>query len=631
MSRIIAWLFFHTVLCAITVISSPESDHGFFGRRQASSGNGYELLGDSEILDCPPWFLPRTVASMDGSVLSHICSCTSNRQEIIRCDEFNQKSFLSLNYCVTFDNETILAGPCPYHFTSNHTIGFWSPLPDNVTYINEYVCGHLNRDGLLCGKCKQGHGVSAYSIDLRCSKCSKRPIGFMLFILTSIVLQTGFFLLITIFRISVTRAELSTFVLFCQILVSTGAEPLGDQLLRSQGMYVMSRLFRATFVFYGMWNLEFFSSILPAACISENLNTLQAITLRYVSAFYPLLLIFLTYIFIKLYEYNFRPVSVITRPIHKCCVRLRSYYDLRLSLVHTFATFLLLSYTKVAYVSYSLLAPTQIYNASGDLVISRAWYFNAAVTLFKGEHIPYGILALVILITYNILPVVLLLVYPLKTFRKCLHKLKLNFVALNLFMDTFQGCYKDGTVNTQDLRSFSSLYFFLRLSFIMIRLSATYGWHWGVVMLLFASATILVASFKPYKQNIHNVTDIAMLVILMLVFYFYLMMIIHSSFTGQFPQHLFYVTVTLCLLPMLYFLAFCVYHLAKAIKVPQQWKRFLKDCWIKRRFIGNPTSTHADIDFGSSHSQSDIDSDPVSIVTSSVVCPYELALDESLL
>ena len=620
---------FCTIIYAIA-LCNPDSVHGFTDSQQ----NGSEWLDDSELLNCPPWFLSRTVTSMDSGVPSHICLCTNNRQEIIRCDEFSQKSYLSLNYCVTFDNKTILAGPCPYHFTSNHTIGFWSPLPENTSAVNEYVCGHLNRDGLLCGQCKHGFGVSAYSIDLRCSQCSKNSIGFMLFLLTSIILQTGFFLVVTIFRISVTRAELSTFVLFCQILVSTGAELLGDQLLKSHGLYTMARLYRATFVFYGMWNLEFFTSILPGACISENLSTLQAIALRYVSAFYPLLLILLTYIFFKLYEYDFKPVSIITRPIHKCCVRLRSYYDLQFSLVHTFATFLLLSYTKVAYVSYSLLVPTQIYNVSGELVTSRAWYFNSAITLFKGDHIPYGILAMAILIVYNILPVILLLAYPLKPFRKCLHKLRLNFVALDLFMDTFQGCYKDGTATTRDLRSFSCLYFFLRLSFIMVRLSATYGWHWGVIVLLFVLATIIIATFKPYKQNIHNVIDIVMLGILMLVFYFYLMMIIHSSFTDQFPLQLFYVTITLCLLPMLYFLAFGVYHVLKAVKLSQKWRKFFKDCWIKTKVMINTRSIAilANNSFDSSYySRSDIDSDSKSTVTSSVVCPHELTLDESVL
>ena len=148
-----------------------------------------------------------------------------------------------------------------------------------------------------------------------------------------------------------------------------------------------------------MWNLQVFSSVLPAACISKHLSTLQAISLRYLSAFYPLFLILFAYLFLKLHECGFKPVSVITRLLHKCCVRLRSYYDLQYSLVHIFSNFLLLSYTKVAYiyVSYSLLTPTQIYNAGGVLITSRAWYFNASVTLFEGEHAPYGVLALIIL------------------------------------------------------------------------------------------------------------------------------------------------------------------------------------------------------------------------------------------
>lgn len=194
--RILNFAVFYTAIYTFAVVSYPKSVLGFSGSQQLE--NGYEWFDDLAVLNCPPWFLSRTVISMDSGIPSRICSCTSNRQEIIRCDEFNQKSFISLNYCITTDNKTILARPCPYHFTSNHTIGFWSPLPENTTNVNEYVCGHLNRDGLLCGQYKPGFGVSAHSLDLRCSQCSRNSIGFMLFLLTSIILQTGFFLLVRI-------------------------------------------------------------------------------------------------------------------------------------------------------------------------------------------------------------------------------------------------------------------------------------------------------------------------------------------------------------------------------------------------------------------------------------------------
>ena len=217
-------------------------------REAVGSGIG-EALDSSEmtfnLLNCSPWFLPRKVTYLSSGASSHVCSCTNYRQEIVRCDEFSQQSFLSLNYCITYDNESILAVTCSYHFTSQHTEGFWSPLPANRTDLNKHVCGHLNRSGLLCGQCRDGFGVSAYSLDLKCSKCSKGPTGLILFVLTSVVMQTCFFVLILIFRISVTRAESSAFVLLCQILASTGAELLGDQLFRSQGMHTIGRLFRA--------------------------------------------------------------------------------------------------------------------------------------------------------------------------------------------------------------------------------------------------------------------------------------------------------------------------------------------------------------------------------------------------
>ena len=82
---------------------------------------------------------------------------------------------------------------------------------------------------------------------------------------------------------------------------------------------------------------------------------------------------------------------------------------------------------------------------------------------------------------------------------------------------------------------------------------------------------------------------------------------------------------------MLYFLAFGVYYLLKAIKLPQKWKKFFKDCWIKTKVMISTRSIamRANNSFDSSYyPRSDIDSDSISTVTSSVVCPRELTLDD---
>ena len=57
-------------------------------------------------------------------------------------------------------------GACPYiaHYNTTPFDGFTCiQLPSNVSLLNEFMCGPLNREGELCGKCKDGYGIALYS------------------------------------------------------------------------------------------------------------------------------------------------------------------------------------------------------------------------------------------------------------------------------------------------------------------------------------------------------------------------------------------------------------------------------------------------------------------------------------
>ena len=56
---------------------------------------------------------------------------------------------------------------------------------------------------------------------------------------------------------------------------------------------------------------------------------------------------------------------------------------------------------------------------------------------------------------------ILLFVYPFYWFQQLL---RFNFLTLHIFMDVFQGSYKDGTNGTRDYRYFSALFLFLQLT-----------------------------------------------------------------------------------------------------------------------------------------------------------------------
>jgi len=258
-------------------------------------------------------------------------------------------------------------------------------------------------------------------------------------------------------------------VLYCQVLASTNAIRVIPQSLASYNNIAALNFAKVVFTWYDIWNLEFFSTYIPNTCLFEGFSTLNAIAFRYVSAFYPLVLIGLAYTCIELRDRHCKPIVWLWKPFHKCKVKFNKIWELQRSVVHAFATFFLLSYAKVFNISYSLLAPTQLYNVSGENVGPTVWYYDASIQLFHGEHVPYAILSLAILSTYIAIPPLLLFLYPSKIFRRLLRMCKLKCNALHTLMDIFEGFYKDGTSGTFDCRYFAVLYFLIRL-IVSIRL-----------------------------------------------------------------------------------------------------------------------------------------------------------------
>ena len=72
----------------------------------------------------------------------------------------------------------------------------------------------------------------------------------------------------------------------------------------------------------GLWNLDFFRSIVPPFCVTPNMKNLHAFALEYTEAFYPLVPIRITYIGIKLYDWLQTNCSAV-ETIHRCFVFFR--------------------------------------------------------------------------------------------------------------------------------------------------------------------------------------------------------------------------------------------------------------------------------------------------------------------
>ena len=167
--------------------------------------------------------------------------------------------------------------------------------------------------------------------------------------------------------------------------------------------------------------------------------------------------------------------------------------------------------------SFDLLAPTEVRNINGSLLGIFLWY-DASIAYFGKEHIPYAILALLLSLIFVIFPIVLLIVYPMQCFQRCLGRCGLRCHALNIFMDAFQGCYKDGTNGTRDCRYFGALYLIVRIiSFFVLALTVDVLFY-AVGLFMLIVFAMLIAIIQPYKAEfaIYNIVDTVMILILAL-------------------------------------------------------------------------------------------------------------------
>ena len=134
-------------------------------------------------------------------------------------------------------------------------------------------------------------------------------------------------------------------------------------------------------------------------------------------------------------------------------------------IIDVFTTFFLLSYGKIMNQTLLLIGYNKIVNIdkSGQQFLTYQCLMDQSVLYGSKYHLSFATPAVFISLVFNILPPLLLIVYPIRAFRSCLSRLCLNSIALNIFTEKIQGCYRNGLDGDRDMRSFSGLYFFLRI------------------------------------------------------------------------------------------------------------------------------------------------------------------------
>ena len=444
---------------------------------------------------CPLWRHP---VEENGT---QTCQCNNHLQDIVYCDNATQEAVLADCYCMTTsETQEIEVGKCIYNcvFTQskNGMINNYIPLPNNISELNNQTCDHFNRQGRLCGQCKDNHYPPVYSYSLKCQTCTG-SYNWLKYIAVAFLPQTIFFILVVSFRISVTSPQLNAFVLLAQAVAAPYTTRAMLRLL--QGEHTAFLAAKILLSLYGIWNLDFFRTLIPGICL--HVNTLEALALDYVIAVYPLVLTIICYAILQLYSSDFRFIKFLHIAFEKCCIIFRDKLESRTSIIDAFATFLLLSYVKLLSVSFDLLVPTQVFNATGHK-IGLYLYYDASVEYFGKQHLPYAITALAVVLVFILLPLLLLMAFPMKCFQRRLEKYNLESQVLRTFMDAFQGYYKDGTDGkSYDCRYFPAVYLMVRILVFVIYSLTLDATGWAIVSIALSTLIIAVIIAQPYKQE----------------------------------------------------------------------------------------------------------------------------------
>ena len=480
---------------------------------------------------CPPGFVFTNE--------NYTCQCAGDYNNYLICHTREYYSTLSKGawFGAADNNETDVhwvVGLSPYVYNVSS-----DTLPKSTDLLDRALCQNIKRIGRLCGNCMANYSVAFNSENLECINCSTyHHWNWLTYVSTDFLPVTVFFAGVFVFSMTVTSGPLNSYIFFAQVintvvkLNADGMIPVEHVFNNNDTIYstVLQRLY--TFP-YDIWNLDY-KAIFPRFCLIKDINTLTVLALQYVTAFYPLVLLFLFIVLLMLYNRGIPVFVKMFRPIHNCFSRIRQYIGIRRATPNTTSTvvpagiavFIVISYTKFTLVSNLLLSFTPLYLPDGTMY-KNVFYFNGSVDYPSSEGYWYVIPAVLVLSTFVAIPPLLLL-YPslLELLRrcseKCQHGLFHDCLAklhpnhkIQIFLNEFHGCYRDGSVDGGgiDCRWFAGLYFCLRIVlFTLYAQVEEWSMQYLVLIIIFLVMAFLFSWLRPYRVDWINSLDTLMFI-----------------------------------------------------------------------------------------------------------------------
>ena len=462
---------------------------------------------------CPLWHV-----GINGS-----CMCDDRFNGIVTCEGLNSL-YIDTGYCMTWDNTTqsVNVNHCPPSILSDvchgHKLAKTHINTTSITgpELNRQTCNTYNRQGSQCRQCIDGYGPAIFSDGLNCANCSKHKHFWVLNLLFQLAMITFLYLLVVLLQIKGASSPLNIIITYSQLVVN--AIVYGSSLRSRLLCFFNIKFVKVVLTIISVWNLDFFRLFIPPLCISTSMKSINVLLFDYIIAIYPIILTVLVSIGIEIHDRNCRIAVYLAIPVKKFFKLFHEDWNPKKTILNTCATFILLAYSKLLFVSINLLLAVHSYNSSDNALPNfTLLLYDPTIRFLHSEHIPYAVLAIFVIVILVLQPPLLLLLYPTTSFRKLLNCCGFRrWDVLHFIMDIFQGWYKDGTEGTRDYRPLSSLYLLMRVAFacgcivtVMNNnrsISSNFRGRFitGVVHILLGTFFFIA---KPYKKAWMNRTD----------------------------------------------------------------------------------------------------------------------------
>ena len=532
--------------------------------------------------------LPRNYSSAESDILTasscsnrpwivgSTCECADQLDGIIYCDS-SKDIYVKSQFCMSVLDGQEVVGRCPYTYLkfndpTSDNIDLFYKVPNQTQLLDYALCDDLNREGFFCSKCKDNYGYPLYPNFIQCVECQPDHYAryWVLYVVVSFVPLTVFLMIVVCLRINAASAPLNAFVFISQIFTqppfTRGFINTINASFISEGGKVFMRFLHSL---YGIWNLDFFVNVIPSFCVPQQ-NVFSVIALAYVVAIYPLLLLTFLYVLIELHSRDVRILTWLWKPFNSLYVRFRRRWDIRSSIIDAFATFFLLSYVKVLFISFDLLSPSILLtkNASSIHLVS---YFDASFIMTPKPTTILVISAIILLLLlFIVFPTLLLLLYPCGFCQRCLTRAKLDFQSLHFLMNSFNTCYKDGTDSKVDCRYFAGVYPIVRL-LISIEYAALYFNYYTSVMITCTALVVVVSVVQPYNKRNSHYNRLDTVTIFFLILWVASYRDIRSLAGTQKSLQRF--SIALCFLSLMFPLVLIPFHLIINTSFVKKWRK----------------------------------------------------------